>query len=84
MSNLETDKCIVTDSLTNIQQTFGCAQLWLCGGGPLGLSACTCNASGCAAALDVDVSFDLVFSGDTAEGSNSLNSGGPTRFTREP
>jgi hypothetical protein len=76
------DKCVIVDYIGGATRAFNCAQSQLCGGpGP---SACTCDASGCGPLQDDENAFDLVVTGDTAEGSVSRVSGGRTHFTRLP
>jgi hypothetical protein len=59
--------------------TVDCGKLQLCSPPQ---SACACNASGCDASNEQSDDFDLRFSGDMGEGSDTLHAQARTIFTR--
>jgi hypothetical protein len=60
--------------------TVNCGKAFLCQGPTA--PHCACNDTGCDAATDEEIDFDLQFSGDTAEGSNTENGANRNHFMR--
>ncbi len=58
--------------------TVNCGKFQLCGQ----TRVCACNASGCDASTDQTADFDLRFTADMGEGSNTSNPAARTIFTR--
>ncbi|HYP77537.1 MAG TPA: hypothetical protein VER12_16310 [Polyangiaceae bacterium] len=80
-----TDQCTIVDSSNGVASTFSCQKAKLCGWlGPLSGGVCACNAAGCGAGQEAVVSFDLVATGDTLEGSGTLGANARLHFTRSP
>ena len=82
MGDFKADRCTFSDPNSGAELTVTCGKSALCGSpGP---AQCTCNASGCTARTDSNLSFDLRFTGDTAEGVDSSHPGVRIHFTRSP
>jgi len=83
MGDLNTGIQTFVDPNTGAKLTLTVGKTRLCGS-PYP-AVCTCNASGCTARSDDgDLSFDLRFTGDTAEGVDSSHPGVRIHFTRSP
>ena len=70
--------CTLLDPTHAHNLTVGCAQFQLC---VIGSNTCSCNAAGCDASVTGSgADFDLRFTANTAEGSNTESLGDRTQF----
>lgn len=77
--------CPVVDTVAGYTEKFNCDQASMCGSFSTRDTVCICNASGCGPIRDgVGDYFDLIVSGDTIEGSDTLHNNARMHFTREP
>ena len=76
------NQCKVSEHGGSSWQTVDCGKAVLCGARAPG--ACTCTAAGCTASDAYVSQFDLRFTGDTAEGSDTEHPSARVHFTRFP